>query len=132
MKSSSIKVLLLTVAVLSPMSVAVFGKGGKPYLSVTISAAGSVKAGTVAIVNIAVTNTSSSAIAFSSGYREDQCEFGCDFSALAAEGKAAPKTRYMNAVYGKNQGPGPQLDISGKFIIHAFGAGRSDGISGRS
>lgn len=126
MKSSSIKALVLTtIAVFSLMSVPAFGKGAKPYFSVTISAPGSVKAGSAAIVNIAVTNTSSSTIAFSSGYREDQGEFGCDFSVVTSEGKPAPETRYMKAVKGKNQGPGSQLVISTKSLSTRLAPGEA-------
>lgn len=125
MKSSSLKVLLLIIVVGSLVSLTVGGKSAKPYFSVTISAPQAVKVGSAAILNIAVTNTSSTTTPFSSGYGEDQGEFGCDFSVLTAEGKPAPETRYMKAVEGKDQGPGPQLVISTRSLSTRLAPGES-------
>lgn len=125
MESSSLKVLLLNITVVLLLSLTVSAEGAKPYFSVTISAPQSIKAGAEAIVNIAVTNTSNSATVFSDGHSEDQGEFECDFNVLTSEGKSAPETRYMKAVKGEDQGPGPQLVISTKSLSTRLAPGQA-------
>jgi hypothetical protein len=125
MESASLKVLLLNIAVVLTVSLTALAESTKPYFSVTISAPQRVKAGGAAIVSIAVTNTSKSTTAFSSGFREDQGEFECDFNVLASDGKQAPETRYMKAIKGKDQGPGPQLVTNTKSLSTRLAPGEA-------
>jgi hypothetical protein len=122
MESASLKVLLLNIAVILTVSLTATAESAKPYFSVTISAQQSVKASGAAIVNIAVTNMSKSTTAFSSGFAG---EFERDFNVLASDGRQAPETRYMKAVKGQDQGPGPQLVINTRSLSTRLAPGEA-------
>jgi hypothetical protein len=124
MEISSLKVLLLNIAVILTMCLTVLAESAKPSVSIAINGPPSTKAGSATKVNIIVTNTSNSTNVFAHGY-PDQGEFDFDFNVLSSEGKPVADTRYMKAVKGKDQGPGPQLVINTRFLSTRLEPGKT-------
>jgi hypothetical protein len=82
----------------------------KPSFSITITAPPAIKAGAEAKVEIEVKNISNHAITFGADDLSHS-EKNFAFEVRDSAGKLAPETRYMKAVNGEEQGPGPQMVI---------------------
>jgi hypothetical protein len=82
----------------------------RPSFSITITAPATIKEGAQAKVEIEVKNTSNHTITFGADDLSHS-EKNFAFEVRDSAGKLAPETRYMKAVNGEEQGPGPRMVI---------------------
>jgi len=127
MKVSLARALLrpLLMVLLCDIAAAQQAQKGKPEFSISISAPESLKVGSRMMIGITVSNTSGRAITFDGDdlYRGER-NFNVEM--LDSAGAFPPETRYLKAIKGEDQGPGPtRLVVNGKYFQRDLKPGES-------